>query len=56
MKILIYNWRDIKNQVAGGREVFTHENGKRRVLSGHPVDLFCVQPSKAAKSNKPGAM
>jgi glycosyltransferase involved in cell wall biosynthesis len=40
MKILIYNWRDIKNPEAGGAEVFTHENAKRWVEKGHNVTWF----------------
>jgi len=40
MKILIYNWRDIKNPAAGGAEVFTHENAKRWVEKGNDVTLF----------------
>jgi len=31
LKILIFNWRDIRNPEAGGAEVFTHENAKRWV-------------------------
>lgn len=40
MKILIYNWRDIKNPDAGGAEVFTHENLKRWVGKGHTITMF----------------
>lgn len=40
MKILIYNWRDIKNPDAGGAEVFTHEIAKRWVKRGNEVTLF----------------
>ena len=40
MKILIFNWRDIKNPEAGGAEVFTHENAKRWVKNGNEVTLF----------------
>ncbi len=40
MKILIFNWRDIKNPEAGGAEVFTHENAKRWVKKGNEVTLF----------------
>jgi len=40
MKILIYNWRDVKNPDAGGAEVFTHENLKRWVEKGHTVTMF----------------
>jgi glycosyltransferase involved in cell wall biosynthesis len=40
LRILIFNWRDIKNPEAGGAEVFTHENAKRWVKMGHEVTLF----------------
>lgn len=41
MRILIFNWRDIKNPLAGGAEVFIHENSKKCVQLGHKVTLFC---------------
>jgi len=40
MRILIFNWRDIKNPRAGGAEVFTHEIARRLVERGHAVTLF----------------
>ncbi|GFP29956.1 hypothetical protein HKBW3S44_00767 [Candidatus Hakubella thermalkaliphila] len=40
MRILILNWRDIKNPKAGGAEVVTHEIAKRWVQWGHEVTLF----------------
>jgi glycosyltransferase involved in cell wall biosynthesis len=40
MKILIFNWRDIKNPLAGGAEVLTHQVAKRWVCKGHEVVLF----------------
>lgn len=40
MKILIFNWRDIRNPEAGGAELFTHENAKRWVKQGNEVTLF----------------
>ena len=40
MHILILNWRDIKNPMAGGAEVFTHELAKRLAQQGHLVTLF----------------
>jgi hypothetical protein len=43
MKILIFNWRDIKNSWAGGSEIYVHEIGKRLVKKGHSVTLFCGQ-------------
>ena len=40
MKILILNWRDIKNPRAGGAEVLTHEMAKGWVQAGHNVTFF----------------
>ena len=40
MKILIFNWRDIKNPISGGAEVFTHEIFKRIAKKGNEVTLF----------------
>lgn len=43
MRILWYNWRDIKNPAAGGAEVVTHEICKRLVSAaygGHDITLF----------------
>ena len=40
MRILILNWRDIKNPAAGGAEVVTHEVAKRWVQWGHEVTWF----------------
>lgn len=37
MRILILNWRDIKNPRAGGAEVLTHEMARRWVAWGHTV-------------------
>jgi glycosyltransferase involved in cell wall biosynthesis len=39
-RILILNWRDIKNPSSGGAEVLTHEIAKRWVLAGHHVTQF----------------
>ena len=41
MKILILNWRDIKNPLSGGAEILTHEISKRLVAKGHKVTEFC---------------
>lgn len=40
MRILILNWRDIKNPKSGGAEVLTHEIAERLVKVGHKVTLF----------------
>ncbi len=37
MRILILNWRDIKNPSAGGAEILTHEMAKQWVSEGHSV-------------------
>ena len=41
MKILIFNWRDIKNPWAGGAELNYHEQAKIWIKLGHEVTLFC---------------
>lgn len=43
MKIVIFNWRDIKHEWAGGSEVYIFELAKRWVKMGHTVTLFCGQ-------------
>jgi glycosyltransferase involved in cell wall biosynthesis len=43
MRILIFNWRDIKHEWAGGSEVYIFELAKRWVKMGHDVSLFCGQ-------------
>lgn len=40
MKILILNWRDIKNPSSGGAEILTHEMARRWVAWGHEVSQF----------------
>ena len=40
MKILIFNWKDLKHPYAGGAEVNIHEQAKRWVKSGHYVTQF----------------
>ena len=40
MRILWFNWRDIKNPDAGGAEVFTHEVIQRLVRKGYDITLF----------------
>jgi len=39
MKILIFNWRDVKNPSGGGAERYTHEIFKR-IAKNHEVTLF----------------
>lgn len=40
MRILILNWRDVKNPDGGGAEILTHEMAKRWVRWGHRVTQF----------------
>ena len=39
-RMLIMNWRDLKNPVAGGAELFTHEVAKRLGRRGYEVTIF----------------
>ncbi len=48
MKILILNWRDIRNPFGGGAEIYIYEIAKRWVQKGHEVTFFC--------SSFPGAL
>ncbi len=41
MKILVLNWQDITNPLAGGAEVHLHEVFERIASRGHSVTLFC---------------
>ncbi len=47
MNILIVNWQDIKNPLAGGAEVHLHEVFSRLVRMGHRVTLVCSSFSGA---------
>jgi hypothetical protein len=41
MRILWFNWRDIKHPEAGGAEVLTHEVMLRLARMGYDMTLFC---------------
>ena len=41
MKILVFNWQDIRNPLGGGAEVHMHEIFLRIASRGHEVTLFC---------------
>lgn len=43
MRILIFNWRDIKHSWAGGGEIYVFEQALRWVKMGNEVTLFCGQ-------------
>ncbi len=41
MRILVFNWQDIRNPLAGGAEVHLHEIFSRVARMGHEVTLYC---------------
>ncbi|OIN88000.1 MAG: glycosyltransferase family 1 protein [Candidatus Aenigmarchaeota archaeon CG_4_9_14_3_um_filter_37_18] len=43
MRVLLLNWRDIKNPSAGGAEVYIHEIAKRLVRGGHQATIFTAK-------------
>ena len=49
MRILWFNWRDIKHPEAGGAEVFTHEVMLRLARMGYNMTLFCPSFPNALK-------
>jgi glycosyltransferase involved in cell wall biosynthesis len=50
MRILIFNWQDRTNPLAGGAEVHLHNIFSRIAGSGHEVTLFCSSyPGAAAE-------
>lgn len=49
MKILVLNWRDIKNPKSGGAEILTHEMAKRWVKWGNEVTLISSRFHNSAK-------
>ncbi len=48
-KVLIFNWRDIRHERAGGAEVYIHELAKRWVTEGVKVTLFCGNDGKCPR-------
>jgi glycosyltransferase involved in cell wall biosynthesis len=49
MRILIFNWQDRTNPLAGGAEVHLHSIFSRIAASGHEVTLFCSSYPGAAR-------
>jgi cellulose synthase/poly-beta-1,6-N-acetylglucosamine synthase-like glycosyltransferase/glycosyltransferase involved in cell wall biosynthesis/O-antigen/teichoic acid export membrane protein len=49
LRILIFNWRDLRHKWAGGAEVYIHELAKRWVAQGHEVTLFCGNDQKSGR-------
>ena len=47
--ILLFNWRDLKNPLAGGAEILTHEVARRWVAQGHEVSLITSRFPGAAE-------
>jgi len=43
MRILIFNWRDLRHSWAGGGEIYIFEQAKRWVKMGNTVTVFCSQ-------------
>lgn len=52
LRILWFNWRDIKNPEAGGAEVLTHEVTKRLSDKGHDITVFTSQFSNSLKTEE----
>ncbi len=48
MRVLWFNWKDIKNPLAGGAEVYTHEIAKRLVRQGFEVILVASKYPKCS--------
>lgn len=42
MKIVIFNWKDIKSPQSGGAEIVTQEYARGWVRAGHQVSLVCA--------------
>lgn len=51
LRILIFNWRDIKHTWAGGAEWYFQEMAKRWVLEGNNVTIFCGRDSKTRSND-----
>ncbi len=49
LRILVFNWRDMKHASAGGAEVYVHEMAKEWVATGNHVTLFCAQDKGTAR-------
>jgi glycosyltransferase involved in cell wall biosynthesis len=56
MRILIINWQDLKNPLAGGAEVHLHEVFSRIARKGHEVILYCSMFRGAAPTEEMGGI
>jgi glycosyltransferase involved in cell wall biosynthesis len=55
MRILILNWQDISNPLAGGAEVHLHQVFERIAQRGHEITLYCSSfKGAAAEETKNG--
>jgi glycosyltransferase involved in cell wall biosynthesis len=56
LRILVLNWQDITNPLAGGAEVHLHEVFERIAAMGHEVTLFCHHFPGAAREEMRNGM
>ena len=49
MRILLFNWQDIKNPAGGGAEVYLHQIFKRLAAQGHEITLLSSQFANALR-------
>ena len=49
IRILIFNWRDIRHKWAGGAEKYIHEMAKMWVKEGHQVTIFCGNDGESVR-------
>lgn len=52
LRLLWFNWRDIKNPDAGGAEIFTHEVACRLAKKGYDVTLFAARFPNSSKQEE----
>ncbi|GAB4027962.1 MAG: hypothetical protein Fur0011_7080 [Candidatus Microgenomates bacterium] len=52
LRILIFNWRDLRHKWAGGAEVYIHELAKRWVAMGHQVTVFSGNDGTSIRHEK----
>lgn len=46
-KILIFNWRDMRHEYAGGAEVYVQRISENWVANGHEVTIFCGNDTRS---------
>ena len=50
LRILIFNWRDIRHVWSGGAEIYIHELAKELIAAGHKVTIFCGNDEKSPRN------